>query len=114
MVEPGRGGPGIRPVHRIGQTRTVTVTTLTTGTAVEEHIEAMHNRKSALSDIADDPRIALDVQGFFPASVSGGQAPAPSPPAEPADAPAPSGRDGLARPLRPRRGVDRKSFEKGT
>ncbi|EIV92161.1 DNA/RNA helicase, superfamily II, SNF2 family [Frankia sp. QA3] len=40
-------------VHRIGQTRTVTVTTLTTGTTVEEHIAAMHSRKSALSEIAD-------------------------------------------------------------
>ncbi|MEU6990519.1 DEAD/DEAH box helicase [Streptomyces sp. NPDC046465] len=40
-------------VHRIGQTRTVTVTTLTTGTTVEEHIAAMHARKSALSDITD-------------------------------------------------------------
>ncbi|MFD0230156.1 DEAD/DEAH box helicase [Streptomyces decoyicus] len=40
-------------VHRIGQTRTVTVTTLTTGTTVEEHIATMHSRKSALSDIAD-------------------------------------------------------------
>ncbi|WP_424810310.1 DEAD/DEAH box helicase [Rhodococcus sp. 27YEA15] len=40
-------------VHRIGQTRTVTVTTLTTNTTVEEHIAAMHSRKSALSDIAD-------------------------------------------------------------
>lgn len=39
-------------VHRIGQTRTVTVTTLTTGSTVEEHIAAMHLRKSALSDIA--------------------------------------------------------------
>ncbi|WP_331754454.1 DEAD/DEAH box helicase (plasmid) [Streptomyces sp. NBC_00012] len=45
-------------VHRIGQTRTVTVTTLTTGTTVEEHIAAMHNRKSALSDIAGTSNIA--------------------------------------------------------
>ncbi|MFH9420522.1 DEAD/DEAH box helicase [Streptomyces sp. NPDC017529] len=45
-------------VHRIGQTRTVTVTTLTTGTTVEEHIAAMHSRKSALSDIADMSGVA--------------------------------------------------------
>lgn len=45
-------------VHRIGQTRTVTVTTLTTGTTVEEYIAAMHSRKSALSDIADTSGVA--------------------------------------------------------
>ncbi|TXG92505.1 DEAD/DEAH box helicase [Rhodococcus rhodnii] len=45
-------------VHRIGQTRTVTVTTLTTRTTVEEHIAAMHSRKSALSDIADMSGVA--------------------------------------------------------
>lgn len=45
-------------VHRIGQTRTVTVTTLTTGTTIEEHIAAMHSRKSALSDIADMSSVA--------------------------------------------------------
>lgn len=45
-------------VHRIGQTRTVTITTLTTGTTVEEHIAAMHSRKSALSDLADVSGIA--------------------------------------------------------
>jgi SNF2 family DNA or RNA helicase len=45
-------------VHRIGQTRTVTVTTLTTNTTVEEHIAAMHARKSALSDIADMSGVA--------------------------------------------------------
>ncbi|MFF9506338.1 DEAD/DEAH box helicase [Streptomyces sp. NPDC014724] len=45
-------------VHRIGQTRTVTVTTLTTGTTVEEHIAAMHSRKSALSDIANVSGVA--------------------------------------------------------
>jgi len=38
-------------VHRIGQTRTVTITTLTTGTTVEEHIAAMHARKSTLTGI---------------------------------------------------------------
>ncbi|MEU0333496.1 DEAD/DEAH box helicase [Streptomyces sp. NPDC006193] len=45
-------------VHRIGQTRTVTVTTLTTSTTVEEHIAAMHARKSALSEIADASGVA--------------------------------------------------------
>lgn len=40
--------------HRIGQTRTVTVTTLTTGTTVEEHIASMHDRKSALADLTTD------------------------------------------------------------
>jgi len=45
-------------VHRIGQTRTVTITTLTTNTTVEEHIAAMHSRKSALSDIADMSGVA--------------------------------------------------------
>ena len=45
-------------VHRIGQTRTVTVTTLTTNTTVEEHIAAMHSRKSALSDITDMSGVA--------------------------------------------------------
>ncbi len=37
--------------HRIGQTRSVTVTTLTTATTVEEHIAGMHDRKSALIDL---------------------------------------------------------------
>jgi len=45
-------------VHRIGQTHTVTVTTLTSNTTVEEHIAAMHSRKSALSDIADMSGVA--------------------------------------------------------
>ncbi|MBC7302040.1 MAG: DEAD/DEAH box helicase [Nocardia sp.] len=44
--------------HRIGQTRTVTVTTLTSATTVEEHIAAMHNRKSALTDLSDAAGIA--------------------------------------------------------
>nr|WP_063630074.1 DEAD/DEAH box helicase [Nocardia sp. BMG51109] len=39
--------------HRIGQTRPVTITTLTTGTTVEEHIAGMHGRKSALADLTD-------------------------------------------------------------
>ncbi|WP_067686104.1 DEAD/DEAH box helicase [Nocardia jejuensis] len=45
-------------VHRIGQTRTVTVTTLTSGTTVEEHIAGMHDRKSALADLSDTSGIA--------------------------------------------------------
>ncbi|WP_378732004.1 DEAD/DEAH box helicase [Nocardia brasiliensis] len=44
--------------HRIGQTRTVTVTTLTSTTTVEEHIARMHDRKSALSDLGDSAGIA--------------------------------------------------------
>ncbi|WP_051186867.1 DEAD/DEAH box helicase [Nocardia tenerifensis] len=44
--------------HRIGQTRTVTVTTLTSTTSVEEHIARMHDRKSALSDLGDSAGIA--------------------------------------------------------
>lgn len=45
-------------VHRIGQTRTVTITTLTTDTTIEEHIAAMHSRKSTLSDVADMSGVA--------------------------------------------------------
>ncbi|MEV2219919.1 DEAD/DEAH box helicase [Nocardia vinacea] len=45
-------------VHRIGQTRTVTITTLTSGTTVEEHIAGMHDRKSALADLNDSAGIA--------------------------------------------------------
>lgn len=44
--------------HRIGQTRTVTVTTLTSATTVEEHIAGMHDRKSALTDLSDSDGIA--------------------------------------------------------
>ncbi|MEV0292682.1 DEAD/DEAH box helicase [Nocardia sp. NPDC050710] len=44
--------------HRIGQTRTVTITTLTSGTTVEEHIAGMHDRKSALTDLSDSSGIA--------------------------------------------------------
>ncbi|MBL1079648.1 DEAD/DEAH box helicase [Nocardia sp. 2] len=44
--------------HRIGQTRTVTVTTLTSGTTVEEHIAGMHDRKSALTDLTDTAGVA--------------------------------------------------------
>lgn len=45
-------------VHRIGQTRTVTVTTLTSTTTVEEHIAGMHDRKAALRDLGDTAGIA--------------------------------------------------------
>ncbi|MFG3615121.1 DEAD/DEAH box helicase [Nocardia sp. NPDC047654] len=45
-------------VHRIGQTRTVTVTTLTSATTVEEHIAGMHDRKAALRDLGDAAGIA--------------------------------------------------------
>ncbi|MGK8556629.1 DEAD/DEAH box helicase [Nocardia gipuzkoensis] len=44
--------------HRIGQTRTVTVTTLTSATTVEEHIAGMHDRKAALTDLGDATGIA--------------------------------------------------------
>lgn len=46
-------------VHRIGQDRVVTVTTLTTAGTVEEHIAAMHHRKSALDLDADGGALAL-------------------------------------------------------
>ncbi|WP_238421569.1 DEAD/DEAH box helicase [Gordonia sp. 'Campus'] len=41
-------------VHRIGQQRPVTVTTLTTATTVEEHIDNLHRRKSAFGTHAGD------------------------------------------------------------
>ncbi|MDH6279745.1 DEAD/DEAH box helicase [Prescottella agglutinans] len=44
--------------HRIGQTRTVSVTTLTSTTTVEEHIAGMHDRKAALTDLSDTAGIA--------------------------------------------------------
>ncbi|WP_067475595.1 DEAD/DEAH box helicase [Nocardia amamiensis] len=44
--------------HRIGQTRTVTVTTLTSATTVEEHIAGMHDRKAVLTDLGDATGIA--------------------------------------------------------
>jgi len=46
-------------VHRIGQDRVVTVTTLTTAGTVEEHIAAMHDRKSALDLDADAGALAV-------------------------------------------------------
>ncbi|OXR40979.1 RNA polymerase-associated protein RapA [Nocardia cerradoensis] len=46
--------------HRIGQTRPVTITTLTSATTVEEHIAGMHDRKSALAGLgAGDGRSAV-------------------------------------------------------
>jgi len=44
--------------HRIGQTRTVTVTTLTSDTTVEEHIANMHDRKSASTDLSGADTVA--------------------------------------------------------
>nr|WP_161896766.1 DEAD/DEAH box helicase [Gordonia spumicola] len=46
-------------VHRIGQDRVVTVTTLTSAGTVEEHIAAMHDRKSALDLDADAGALSL-------------------------------------------------------
>ncbi|WP_231707190.1 DEAD/DEAH box helicase [Tsukamurella sputi] len=43
--------------HRIGQDRPVTVTTLTTATTIEEHIDEMHRRKAMLGVHADDGSI---------------------------------------------------------
>ncbi|MFT4088811.1 MAG: DEAD/DEAH box helicase, partial [Gordonia sp. (in: high G+C Gram-positive bacteria)] len=45
-------------VHRLGQDRVVTVTTLTTAGTLEEHIAAMHDRKSALDLDADTGALA--------------------------------------------------------
>ncbi|MFI5716888.1 DEAD/DEAH box helicase [Nocardia sp. NPDC051750] len=45
-------------VHRIGQTRTVTITTLTSATTVEEHIADMQRRKSALTELGAGTGIA--------------------------------------------------------
>ncbi len=46
--------------HRIGQTRPVTITTLTSATTVEEHIAGMHDRKAALAGLgAGDGRSAV-------------------------------------------------------
>ncbi|MFT3661266.1 MAG: DEAD/DEAH box helicase [Gordonia sp. (in: high G+C Gram-positive bacteria)] len=46
-------------VHRIGQDRVVTVTTLTTAGTLEEHIAEMHRRKAALDLDSDDGALAL-------------------------------------------------------
>nr|WP_308192371.1 DEAD/DEAH box helicase [Gordonia zhenghanii] len=48
-------------VHRIGQDSPVTVTTLTTATTLEEHIDQMHRRKAMLGVHADDSSIVSDL-----------------------------------------------------
>ena len=48
-------------VHRIGQDRPVTVTTLTTATTLEEHIDQMHRRKALLGVHADDSSIVTEL-----------------------------------------------------
>ncbi|WP_248488592.1 helicase-related protein [Tsukamurella sp. PLM1] len=47
--------------HRIGQDRPVTVTTLTTATTIEEHIDEMHRRKALLGVHADDGSIVTEL-----------------------------------------------------
>ncbi|BDD82389.1 hypothetical protein TPB0596_21520 [Tsukamurella pulmonis] len=47
--------------HRIGQDRPVTVTTLTTATTIEEHIDEMHRRKALLGVHADDDGIVTSL-----------------------------------------------------
>ncbi|WP_019204485.1 DEAD/DEAH box helicase [Tsukamurella sp. 1534] len=47
--------------HRIGQDRPVTVTTLTTATTLEEHIDGMHRRKALLGVHADDRSIVSEL-----------------------------------------------------
>ncbi|NKY18989.1 DEAD/DEAH box helicase [Tsukamurella spumae] len=47
--------------HRIGQDRPVTVTTLTTATTLEEHIDEMHRRKALLGVHADDGPIVSEL-----------------------------------------------------
>lgn len=48
-------------VHRIGQDRPVTVTTLTTATTLEEHIDGMHRRKALLGVHGDDRSIVTEL-----------------------------------------------------
>ncbi|MFZ2238449.1 MAG: DEAD/DEAH box helicase [Gordonia amarae] len=48
-------------VHRIGQERPVTITTLTTATTLEEHIDAMHRRKSALRTFDDEDSMLAEL-----------------------------------------------------
>jgi len=48
-------------VHRIGQQKTVTITTLTTATTIEEHIAAMHDRKSTVSSHAADASVVAEL-----------------------------------------------------
>lgn len=47
--------------HRIGQDRPVTVTTLTTATTIEEHIDEMHRRKALLGVHADDGAVVAEL-----------------------------------------------------
>ncbi|WP_208618077.1 DEAD/DEAH box helicase [Gordonia lacunae] len=51
-------------VHRFGQERPVTVTTLTTATSLEEHIDDLHRRKSALSTHTDDSSALAELTGL--------------------------------------------------
>ncbi|EON33004.1 Superfamily II DNA/RNA helicase, SNF2 family protein [Gordonia terrae C-6] len=51
-------------VHRIGQQRPVTITTLTSATSLEEHIDDLHRRKSALSAHADDSSALAELTGL--------------------------------------------------
>nr|WP_235831278.1 DEAD/DEAH box helicase [Gordonia zhaorongruii] len=50
--------------HRIGQDRPVTVTTLTTATTLEEHIDGMHRRKALLGVHGDDRSIVAELAGL--------------------------------------------------
>lgn len=45
-------------VHRIGQEHPVTITTLTTATTIEEHIDDMHRRKASLHATGSDGIVA--------------------------------------------------------
>ena len=51
-------------VHRIGQKRPVTITTLTSATSLEEHIDRLHRRKSALGAHADDTSALTELTGL--------------------------------------------------
>ncbi|QHD88205.1 ATP-dependent helicase [Gordonia sp. JH63] len=51
-------------VHRIGQERPVTITTLTSATSLEEHIDRLHRRKSALGAHADDTSALTELTGL--------------------------------------------------
>ncbi len=48
-------------VHRIGQERTVTISTLTTAGTLEEHIASMHDRKSSVSAHAADSSVVAEL-----------------------------------------------------
>ena len=51
-------------VHRIGQERPVTITTLTSATSLEEHIDRLHRRKSVLGAHADDTSALTELTGL--------------------------------------------------